>query len=73
MESFYELSLNYVALFYESGRCSYVSLKVLTEDEILNSIEKSNKTEAYNSDECSNEIYKVFVDEYNKCESIIPI
>ncbi|MCI7804469.1 MAG: hypothetical protein MR503_05255 [Oscillospiraceae bacterium] len=50
-----------------------MSLKVLTEDEILNSIEKSNKTEAYNYDECSNEIYKVFVDEYNKCESIIPI
>ena len=43
-----------------------------TEDEILNTVELSDKNEAYNSDECSNEIYKEFVDEYNRCESIIP-
>lgn len=43
-----------------------------TEDEILNTVEINDKKEAYNSDECSNEIYKEFVDEYNRCELIIP-
>lgn len=44
-----------------------------TEDEILGIIEdKNNTAEAYNSDQCSNSIYERFVDEYQKCESIIP-
>lgn len=43
-----------------------------TEDMILNSIEKSSKIEAYNSDETNNDIYQRFVEEYNKCEDIIP-
>ena len=43
-----------------------------TEDEILNTIEIIDRNGAYNSDDCRNEIYEEFVDEYNKCEKIIP-
>ncbi|MBQ7008824.1 MAG: hypothetical protein IJN05_06365 [Ruminococcus sp.] len=43
-----------------------------TEDQILGIIETNYKNEAYNSDECSNEIYEKFISEYNRCEAIIP-
>lgn len=43
-----------------------------TEDEILDTIENITNKKAYNSDECSSEIYRNLVDEYNRCESIIP-
>lgn len=66
------LKIKIAAGFDSSIRKDAMLLINKTEDEILNSIEKGNKTEAYNSDECDNEIYREFFEEYNKCENIIP-
>lgn len=67
------LKIKIASGFNNSIRKDATHLIKKTEDEILNTIEHiADKKKAYNSDECSDEIYKEFVDEYNKCESVIP-
>lgn len=66
------LKIKIAAAHDDSIKKDVLQLIDKTEDQILGIIETNYKNEAYNSDECSNEIYKKFVDEYNRCETIIP-
>ncbi len=66
------LKIKIASKFDENITKDAINLINKTEDEILNAVEKSGNKGAYNSDDCENDIYRDFIKEYEKCESIIP-